>query len=318
MEIESDRVDGLRVRVYTDEDPMPLDGQGDFLPLVVSVSKPNRGGAPVVEAGGEYAGGFDVTRLAWAADHYAVGNVREEPTARYLWLAYGVTVKLIETTGDGDTWWAVATPEWVEAAFGPWDEKPALEKALEQAAQFVRDWCEGEVYCYSVEYEAEWTHNATGHKRTEWQPFEGGDSSLSGMVGYDYAVAEARRALAEVELAAPVEWPRGYPAHPLLWRCVAEPATLESFVVTGHESEGEPSWMYWLACGTGDSVPVDANAAWVALLACATGAVPGVEPGWVLECRDLVTADWADKPAPLSPEAADAVFQVLVCGRAHR
>lgn len=66
MEIESGRVEGLRVRVYHDDDPMPLDEQGDFLPLVVSVPAPRRGGSPVVEAGGQYAGGFDITRLAWA------------------------------------------------------------------------------------------------------------------------------------------------------------------------------------------------------------------------------------------------------------
>lgn len=320
MEIKSNRVDGLRVRVYIDEDPMPLDGQGDFLPLVVSVPAPRRGGSPVVEAGGQYAGDFDITRLAWAVDRYAVGNVREEPTARYLHLAYGVTVKLIETAPNGDTWWAVATPQWISAALGgPSDDaqvRADVPAALEQSAQFVRDYNEGDVYCYSVEYEAEWVHNATGHRRTEWEPLAGGDSSLSGMVGYEYAVAEARRALAEAELEAPVEWPRGYPAHPLLWRCVAEPVTLESFVVEAYL--GGPDWAYWVVCSAKDAERVDADNVWVAVLACATGSAPGVEPEVALACRDLVTADWSEKPAPLSPEAAEVVFHVAVCGRAHR
>lgn len=320
MEIDSSRVDGLRVRVYTDEDPMSLDEQGDFLPLVVSVPAPRLGGSPQVEAGGEYAGDFDITRLAWAVSRWARGNVREELTARYLHLAYGVTVKLIETATDGTTWWAVATPEWFTSVVGVVAYDETVASALEQAAQFVRDYNEGDVYCYSVEYEAEWVHNATGHKRTEWQPLAGGDSSLSDMVGYDYAVEEARRALAEAELEAPVEWPRGYPAHPLLWRCVAEVAPLESFVLEGHESVAEPGWLYWLACGTNEAVPVDGDAVWVALLACATGAVPGVEAAEALECRDLVTGDWypAALAAPLSPETADVVFHVAACGRAHR
>lgn len=304
MEIKSDRVGGLRVQVYIDEDPMPLDGQGDFLPLVVSVPAPKRGGSPVVEAGGQYAGGFDITRLAWAVQEYAVGNVREEPTAEYLRSEYGVTVRLIETAPDGSTWWAVATPQWYTSVVGVVAYDETVDPAMEQAAQFVRDWREGEVYGYQVEHEIEW-----------WEPLGYGVWDL---VGYDYAVAEARRALAEAELEAPVEWPRGYPAHPLLWRCVAEPVTLESFVVEGHFGEGGPGWTYWLACGTNDAERVDADNVWVAVLACATGSAPGVEPEVALACRDLVTADWSEKPAPLSPEAAEVVFHVAVCGRAHR
>lgn len=305
MEIESERVAGLRVRVYQDEDPMLLDEQGDFLPLVVSVPKPNRGGAPVTHAGESYIGDFDITALAWAASHYAIGNVREEPTARYLWLAYGVRVKLIETAANGDTWWVVATHDWVVATFGPWNERYALDGLLERAAQFVRDYNAHEVYCYQVEHEIEW-----------WEPLA--DYGSSDLVGYDYAVEEARRALAEAELEAPVEWPKGYPVHPLLWRCVAEAATLESFAVEGHAAEGEPGWMYWLGCGTNNPELVDADGVWVALLACATGAVPGVEPGVALECRDLVTADWSEEPAPLSRQTAEVVFHVAACGRAHR
>jgi len=315
MEIESSRVEGLRVRVFRDEDPGELGDQGDFGPLVVSVPKPNRDGSPVIEDGGQYVGDFDVTRLAWAASHYAIGNVREEPTARYLWLAYGVKAQLIQTTPDGDTWWAVATPEWITSVLG---SDADVDAALEQSAQFVRDWCEGNVYGYTVEYEAEWTHHATGLKRQEWQPLENGDYSSSGMVGYDYAVEEARRALAEVELEQPIMCPQARPHYYRpreldLWKAVAEPATLEGFTVVGHEHERETAWSYWLECGTNDAVQVDAARIWMALVAAATGAMR-IDAALALECRDLVTCDWSRYRTPLSPQAADAVFHLAVCG----
>lgn len=316
MEIESSRVEGLRVRVFHDEDPGELDDQGDFLPLVVSVPKPNRDGSPVIQAGGQWEDGFDPTRLAWAASRWAIGNVREELTARYLWLAYGVRAKLIQTDADGDTWWAVATQPWIASALGSED---GVEAALEQAVTFVKDFNDGDVYCYAVEYEAEWSHAATGFKRTEWQPLEGdGDYTSSAMVGYEYAVEEARRALAEVELEQPVTFPQQRPwafrrRELDLWKAVAEPATLEAFTVTGHENEREAWWSYWLECGTNDAVQVDAARIWVALVACATGAMQ-IDPGVALECRDLVTCDWTGYKAPLSPEAADVVFHVAVCG----
>jgi hypothetical protein len=283
---------------------------------VVSVPKPNRGGSPVIEAGAQYVRGFDVTRLAWAVTHYAIGNVREEPTARYLWLAEGVHVRLIQTSPDGGTWWAVATPEWVSAVLGAED----VAASLEQDAQFVRDWCDGEVYCYNVEYEAEWTHNATGSRRKEWQPLAGGEY-MGNLVGYDAAVAEARMALADAELSGPVVFPQERPGMyrrrgKKLWRTVAGPATLEGFVVEGHEAEGDPNWLYYLQHCTDDAVMVDAYSVWVALVACATGAMR-LDPELALQCRDLVTADWSEELTPLSPEAADAVFHVAVCGQPH-
>lgn len=316
MEIESGTVEGLRVRVYKDEDPGELDDQGDFLPLVVSVPKPNRDGSPVVQAGGQWEGGFDVTRVAWAASHYAIGNVREELTARYLWLAYGVRVKLIQTDSDGDTWWAVSTPEWIASALGSED---GVEAALEQAVTFVKAFNEGDVYGYAVEYEAEWSHAATGFKRTEWQPLEGdGEYTSSQLVGYEYAVEEAERALAETELEQPVTFPQQRPwrfrlRQLDLWKAVAEPATLEAFTVVGHENEREAAWSYWLECGTNDAVQVDAARIWMALVACATGSMR-IDSAVALECRTLVTCDWTDYKAPLSPKAADVVFHVAVCG----
>jgi hypothetical protein len=315
MDIESSRVEGLRVRVFRDEDPGELGDQGDHLPLIVSVPKPNRDGSPVIETGDQWVRDFDVTRVAWAVRLWAKGNVREEPTARYLWLAYGVRAKLIHTASDGDTWWAVATPSWIGIVLG---SDADVDAALEESAQFVREWCAGEIYCYQVEYEAEWTHHATGLKRQEWQPLENGDYSSSSMVGYDHAMEEARGALAEVELEQPIVCPQARPHYHRprqldLWKAVAEPATLEAFTVVGHEHEREVAWSYWLECGTNDAVQVDAARIWMALVACATGAMR-VDAALALECRDLVTCDWSRYRAALSPQAADAVFHLAVCG----
>jgi hypothetical protein len=315
MEIESSRVEGLRVRVFHDEDPGELDDQGDFLPLVVSVPKPNRDGSPVIQAGAQWEDGFDTTRLAWAASHYAIGNVREELTARYLWLAYGVRVKLIQTDPDGDTWWAVSTPQWIASALG---SEEGVEAALEHAVTFVKNFNDGEVYGYAVEYKAEWSHTATGLRRTEWQPLENGDYTSSRMVGYEYAVEEAERALAETELEQPVTFPQQRPWRYRLrqldlWKAVAEPATLEAFTVVGHEGEDTVAWSYWLECGTNEAVQVDAARIWMALVACATGSMR-IDPAVAQECRNLVTCDWSRYRAPLSPQAADAVFHLAVCG----
>jgi hypothetical protein len=332
---QSERVDGLRVVLFKDDDPAGMD-EDHGMPYTVRLWT-GRSGDCTAEAGEHWAGNLDPEDIAiLRAEHRD-----DELVASELCSVFGaLDVECIQPGQGGDRWYLIATPQFVAEAMGitgdPKDFTPEqralIRTALTQAAETVTDHVEGNIYRWELQRQIKGLtvyYNGDEENVDTWQT----DESCGSLVGWKWAQEDALDQLADAELSAPVTFPQQRP-HAIarrgvwLWTTVAAPALsgddIAKYIhIRRTENAEEFGWSVDLRLGWGIDTTTerrfDEDTAWAALVACASGALR-IDSAVALECRDLVQADWRSGATPmskpLSKRAAETVVQVALIGAA--